>query len=140
MGHEPLASGGFVPTGTAPADAATTDEAPASTPSSAGDGEDAAALGATAPTYPVDPSDGDASVSRSVTRIADLRGGRVAYRGSNGEVFTLWRLSNPGYGSIVEMADDHSSMRVTFSNGRRESILIVTWTDHGIEATEMESG
>jgi hypothetical protein len=140
VGHEPLASGGFVPTGTAPADAATTDEAPASKPSSAGDGEDAAALGATAPTYPVDPSDGDASVSRSVTRIADLRGGRVAYRGSNGEVFTLWRLSNPGYGSIVEMADDHSSMRVTFSNGRRESILIVTWTDHGIEATKMESG
>ncbi len=86
------------------------------------------------------PDQAESETPRPETRIADLRGGRVAYRGVNGRVFALWRLSNPGYGSIVEMSEDHSAMRVTFSNGRRQSILLVTWTESGLEASEIESG
>jgi len=159
--HEPLASGGFESTGTTAADAATTSQAPASDRGPAGDEEDAAAFEITVPTYPqlepfaithpevtesittptwAPPQPIEPATPRSVARIADLRGGRVAYGGNDGRVFSLWRVGKPGYGSIIEMSDDHSVMTVTFGNGRRESTLIVAWTETGLEAVEIEGG
>jgi len=86
-----------------------------------------------APSEPIEPE-----APRSVARVADLRGGRVAYGGNDGRVLYLWAFAKPGYATLREMSFDRSVLTVVFSNGSRESTLVVSWTDTGLDAVEIE--